>query len=86
MYFSSDVQEVELLRKEFVEAGIPCQVRVEPGHLGPQGNGTHAELWILHARDSHRAWMLCVEQGIGFARRAPRRPALDDGSSLADPN
>ena len=81
MYFSSDLEEVELLRKEFTEAGIPCQIRIHHSREGVVGNSAYAELWIEHARDSHRAWMLCVELGAGFAKRARKRPAFDDGTS-----
>lgn len=84
MYFSSDVQEVELLKKEFTEAGIPCEIRAGPRREGAKGNSAYAELWIEHARDSHRALMLCVELGVGFAKRARKRAAFDDGSSYND--
>jgi hypothetical protein len=78
MYFSSDAVEVELLRKEFVEAGIPCEVRNGPLPQGTMPNSTYAELWIENERDAHRALMLCVELSVGFAKRARKRPAFDD--------
>jgi hypothetical protein len=84
MYFSSDVQEVELLKKEFIEAGIPCELRVGPAPEEAARGSAYAELWIEHARDSHRALMLCVELGVGFAKRARKRPAFDDGSSFGE--
>ena len=81
LYFSSDLQEVELLRKEFTKAGIPCQTRIYHAPESVVVNSTYAELWIEHARDSHRGWMLCVELGAGFARRSRKRPAFDDETS-----
>jgi hypothetical protein len=84
MYFSSDVQEVELLKKEFIEAGIPCELRVGASPDGATTNPAYAELWIEHARDAHRALMLCVELGIGFAKRARKHHGLDDGSTFGE--
>jgi hypothetical protein len=66
LFFSSDDSEVEQVSHEFVQAGIPCEVRKATqrnGHL------PDAELWIRNDRDCHRAFMLCVQLGIGFARR-----------------
>jgi hypothetical protein len=84
MYFSSDVQEVELLKKEFIDAGIPCELRVGSAANGAPATTACAELWIEHSRDTHRALMLCVELGIGFAKRARKRPGLDDGTTLGE--
>jgi hypothetical protein len=78
MYFSSDVLEVEHLRREFVEAGIPCEVRHGPLPHAAIPNSSHSELWILEDADTHRALMLCVELGVGFAKRSRKRPAFDD--------
>ncbi len=79
LFFSADNSEVEQVSKEFSHAGIPCEVRSGKllhltTSLQPQ-----AELWIRDDRDCHRALMLCVQLGIGFARRPPRPvDVLDD--------
>ena len=75
LFFSSEREEVELVRKELVEAGTPCEVRDRA--IAPGGNPSDAELWI-HDKDSHRALMLCVELGVGFFKRAVTL-AIDDG-------
>lgn len=66
LFFSSDNSEVEKLSREFALAGIPCEVR--PGSRA-KGKSRDSELWIRNDRDCHRAFMLCVQLGIGFARR-----------------
>ncbi len=72
LFFSSDEAEVEMVSKEFNGAGIPCEIRRGPP---TQANGGEAELWICNDKDCHRAFMLCVEQGLGFARRKERAVA-----------
>ncbi len=74
LFFSSDNTEVEVVNKELVRAGIPCEIRQGPSGDGLLEGPPCAEVWILDDRDCHRALMLCVEQGVGFARR----PALPD--------
>jgi hypothetical protein len=66
LFFSSDNAEVQEVSREFTQAGIPCEVRKG---LARNGHAVEAELWIQNDRDCHRAFLLCVEQGIGFARR-----------------
>jgi len=66
LFFSSDNAEVQEVGHEFTQAGIPCEVRKGPAH---NGHAVEAELWIQNDRDCHRAFMLCVERGIGFAKR-----------------
>ncbi len=70
LFFSSDPLEVEQVSREFTQAGIVCEVR-----HGRQRHGTvpDVELWIRNDGDCHRAFMLCVQLGIGFARR-PAEP------------
>jgi hypothetical protein len=41
---------------------------VVPGDGGAQGRAEE-ELWIQNDHDSHRALMLCVAHGLGFAKR-----------------
>ena len=76
MYFSADRVEVESVAKEFLEAGISCEVRsIEVP--AP----SDAEVWIHQDQDAHRAQMLCVHLNIGFARR----PGEKTAPSLAHP-
>jgi len=77
LFFSSEREEVELLRREFVQAGIPCEVRaggVAEGNILP--NPRDAELWIQNDEDAHRAYMLCAELSLGFAKRAAKAQGL----------
>jgi hypothetical protein len=81
LFFSSQRAEVEQVRKEFIEAGIPCEVHVSPD--GQEGEAeepkaeasSDTELWIQNDGDSHKALMLCVERGVGFGKRAPKKEA-----------
>jgi hypothetical protein len=72
LFFSSDNLEVERVHKEFVAAGIACEVR--NGH--PRASA-HTELWIRNDRDCHRAFMLCVHLGLGFSKRTSKAVAFD---------
>jgi len=78
LYFSSDGAEVDLLSRELVAANIPCEVRRGPFAEGIFPNDGYAELWIRDDRDSHRALMLCVELGAGFAKRTRKLSFFDD--------
>jgi hypothetical protein len=67
LFFSSDDQEVDRVSQELVQAGIPCEVRLgSPSPSGP----AERELWVHDERDCHRATMVCVQFGIGFAKRS----------------
>jgi hypothetical protein len=66
LFFSSDSAEVRQVSDEFRQAGIRCEIR-KGGNV--KGVLPEAELWIHDDRDCHRAFMLCVQLGIGFARR-----------------
>lgn len=74
LFYSSDGSEVEIISKEFARAGIPCEVRNGPAANGTSTGPPHQELWIQDDKDCHRAFMLCVQLGVGFAKRAARRP------------
>jgi len=78
LYFSSDGAEVDALSRELSAAGIPCEVRHGPFPEGMFPQDSYAELWIVHERDCHRALMLCVELGVGFAKRPRKLPTFDD--------
>jgi hypothetical protein len=73
-YFSSEHAEVERVRKELIEAGIPCEIH----EMAPMKNTppedrlpapSEEELWLQNEADSHRALMICVALGVGFAKR-----------------
>ena len=76
LFFSADGTEVELVGKEFTEAGISCEVRNTPHPKSPRP--TEAELWIRDDKDCHRALMLCVHLGIGFSKRPAKAALLED--------
>jgi hypothetical protein len=76
LFFSSDWTEVELVRNEFIEAKIPCEVRITGPARNMPANAIDAQLWIRNEQDSYRALLLCVERGIGFGKPAPSREAL----------
>lgn len=68
LFFSSDNTEVQELGREFLNAGIPCEIHADHhGKASPAPRDT--ELWIRNDQDCHRALMLCVQLNMGFARR-----------------
>jgi len=70
IFFSFERAEVELLRNELTEAAIPCEVRENSEPEGHESIRSETELWLQQDADVHRAIMLCVQLGIGFAKRA----------------
>jgi len=78
LFFSSERAEVELVRKEFVEAGIPCEIRDSEMAEGIQPSSGDEELWIERDEDCYRALMLCIHLGVGFGKRAIKKPSLDE--------
>jgi hypothetical protein len=78
LFFSADEKEVQKVGDSFREAGIICEVRHAPSpkhakhHYSPE-----AELWIRDDRDCHRAFMLCVQKNLGFAKRPYVASILD---------
>ena len=78
VYFSRDRLEVERMKQEFVAAAIPCEVR--EGAVIKE-----AELWIKKDSDLHRAFMLCVQLSVGFAKRDVPHEEIDlsDASEAA---
>ena len=77
LFYSADANEVATAETEFVNAGIPCEVRKNPGIKGIKTAPPCAELWIRDDHDCHRAFMLCVQLGIGFSRRHHQANPLD---------
>lgn len=84
LFFSADTSEVENVSSEFRQAGIRCEVRTGPNAAGIPPNPSPAELWIHDDRDCHRAFMLCVQLGVGFARRPFRAPTMDMDDALLE--
>jgi hypothetical protein len=82
LYYSSDNSEVAQVGKEFSEAGIACEVRPGEG-LKLLHQPACAELWIRHDRDCHRALMLCVQLGVGFARRSGKKSFIESWSEIS---
>jgi len=68
LYYSPDDVEIAEVSKQFASAGIACLVRHSRVCRGEPEAGC-AELWIRNDRDSHKAMMLCVQLGVGFAKR-----------------
>lgn len=77
LFFSSDHEDVEQVSREFAQAGIRCEVRHGVSGAGLPVDTTAEELWIHNDRDCHRAMMLCVQLGVGFAKRPKHKPSLD---------
>jgi len=75
LFFSADNAEVQNVSREFIHAGIPCEIR---NGIMPKDCPAEAELWIHNDHDCHRALMLCVQLGIGFARRPVETVHLDE--------
>jgi|ERR1041385_4623499 hypothetical protein len=82
LFYSSDDGEVSMVEKEFAHAGIACEVRHGEG-LKMLHQPPCSELWIRHDRDCHKALMLCVQLGLGFARRSPRKSFIDSWSEIS---
>ena len=82
IFFSSDRAEIEVLREALAGVSIPSEVRDAGSAGGTVLNGSQTELWIQNDADSHRAVMLCVEMGLGFAKR-PHSPKLVEAESEA---
>jgi hypothetical protein len=68
LYYSPDDLEIAEVSKQFANAGIPCVVRHSAVCRGEPEPGC-AELWIRNDKDTHKAMMLCVQLGVGFAKR-----------------
>lgn len=77
LFYSSDNSEVDRVNEELQRAGIPCEVRKGHALNGKSARPAQAELWIRNDRDCHRAFLLCVQLGVGFAKRAPRKYLFD---------
>ncbi len=77
LFFSSEESEVELVRRELAEAGLPCEIRRSPVTESPPGPAPSSELWIQEDKDCHKALVVCVERGIGFSKRTAQPGNVD---------
>ena len=75
LFYSSDDAEVRLVSKRFMDAGIACEIRQGPFPASDNSHASDTELWIRNDKDCHRAFMLCVALGLGFARRKEKAMA-----------
>ena len=69
VFFSRDRLEVQRVSQELVDAKIPCEIREGLVARDDLPNLSATQLWIQEDGDLHRAFMLCVEHKIGFAKR-----------------
>ena len=65
VFFSNDKSEVEHLVKKLMAQSIPCEVRSGDGDAA----ASEVELCVQKDEDLPRAFMECVRNSIGFARR-----------------
>jgi hypothetical protein len=77
LFYTADPEEVKLASEQFARAEIPCEIRHSPVLKVLPDVPACAELWIRNDKDCHRAFMLCVQLGIGFSRRNHSRRAED---------
>jgi hypothetical protein len=82
LYYSPDDLEIAEVSKQFANAGIPCVVRRSVVCRGEPETGC-AELWIRNNRDTHKAMMLCVQLGVGFAKRNGGTNAIRNWSDIS---
>ena len=85
LFYTSDVEEVKLASDQFARAEIPCEVRQSPVLKALPRIEPCAELWIRNDKDCNRAFMLCVQLGIGFSRRRHSCRAEDIVVATHDP-
>ena len=74
LFFSNDGSEVEQVGRELTHAGIPCEIR---GGLTSHQGIPETELWVQNDGDCPRGFMVCVQLGIGFAKRVAEAAAAD---------
>ena len=78
VFYSRDRLEVQRVSQELVAASIPCEVREGLVARDDLPNLSAPQLWIQEDGDLHRAFMVCVERSIGFAKRETESPELND--------
>jgi hypothetical protein len=83
LYYSPDDLEIAEVSKQFASAGIPCVVRHSAICRGEEPNHACTELWIRNDKDTHKAMMLCVQLGVGFAKRNEGMGVLHNWADLS---
>jgi len=83
LYYSPDDLEIAEVSKQFAQAGIPCVVRHSATCRG-ETNHACTELWIRHDKDTHKAIMLCVQLGVGFAKRSSEASLIHNWSDISN--
>jgi hypothetical protein len=83
LYYSPDDLEIAEVSKQFTNAGIPCVVRHSAVCRGEEPNHACAELWIRNDKDTHKAMMLCVQLGVGFAKRDEAMDVLHNWADIS---
>jgi hypothetical protein len=83
LYYSPDDLEIAEVSKQFAQAGIPCVVRHSAICHGEEPSHACAELWIRNDKDTHKAMMLCVQLGVGFAKRNEGMSVLHNWADLS---
>lgn len=69
VFFSSDRLEVERVSLALNVAKIPCEIRKGAMVRGKYSPLPETEIWIKRNADLSRAFLVCVEENLGFARR-----------------
>jgi hypothetical protein len=85
LFYTNDIEEAKAACEEFARAEIPCEVRRSPALRVLPDAPPCSELWIHNDKDCHRAFMLCVQLGIGFSRRHHAWRAEDIGIATDNP-
>ena len=83
VFFSRDRLEVQRVSQELVDAKIPCEIREGLVARDDLPNLSATQLWIQEDGDLHRAFMLCVEHKIGFAKRETNMSEDSDDIAVA---
>ena len=85
LFYTTDAEEAKAACEQFARAEIPCEVRRSPALQVLPDLPPCTELWIHDDKDCHRAFMLCVQLGIGFSRRHHAHRAEDIVIATNDP-
>lgn len=83
LYYSPDDVEIAEVSKQFASAGISCVVRRSAVCRG-EPTPSCSELWIRHDKDTHKAIMLCVQLGVGFAKRSSEATLIHSWGDISN--
>jgi hypothetical protein len=84
LFFSPNSSEVAEVSKELETAGIACEVRRHSAKQRASCDFDESEIWIQHDRDCHRALLVCVSRGVGFARRPARSSMIESWTDITN--